>query len=407
MYHCSSKASPAERTSTLPSAWHGFPNANPFPRLRVGGIPGTVNAWAADRTAHRGLCPAGRRMADTSKAGLARVLDMSVVLYSAVTVRNRHRIDLENAVIDSAHSTLDQVGVVCRLWCHACGEGIKFKGTYESLGSVWACRLCIDANARAGVLEHHELHGLGEVMCGRCHTARSGCEMRAPLTQHRLHRGQLADLKAHYVELSAEDAKTHALLDVRDLANAWAILGAVLGRAAWSTLPQEKKVALSKLAWIHDSDERTQEPVAGDHTLPEYSPFVQHPFYLEALNVRCPGMQSVVWCLLKASKAHCVRWVKGLLPSKSQGSLLHWQGGEICVNTSLTYLLDHPLKMADAHKVAKQATYNWKATKPARIVRCTCAYAPDGNRRVDQPGKWDDFADVRAIAPCADVRGVQ
>ena len=391
---------------TLPSAEHGIPNAYPFRRLRVGGVPGTVNAWSADRTAHRGLCPAGRLVPGKPQAALTRVLDMSVVLYSAVTARDRHIIDLNNAVVDSAHTTLDQVGLVCRLWCHACGEGIRFQGTYDSLGPVWACRLCIAANAKTGVLAHHKLQGLGEVMCGRCHKARSDCGMRAPLTQHKLHLGCLADLRKDFVLLSAEDAKTHAVLDVRDLAHAFGILGAVFGSAAWSR--REDKIELSRLSWngVGDQPRRRVQPVTGDHTTPDHTLFAEHKFYLDVLKVRCTGMQSVVFSLLRSLKAQRLLPADGVLPTKSQGGLLHRYGDrEICVNHQLAEILDRAMTMEDACKVAKAATYNWKDTVASSIVRCTCAYAPGGSRKEHRPGVWDGFADVRPVPPCQDVPG--
>ena len=175
--------------------------------------------------------------------------------------------------------------------------------------------------------------------------------------------------------------------------------------AAWSR--RNDKVELSQLSWNDAGDQprRGDQPVTADHTVSDHCLFAEHAFYLKVLKVRCPGMQSVVFSLLRSLKAQRLLPEEGVLPGRSQGGLLHFKDGDICVNRHLARILKRKMTMGDACKVAKAATYNWKDTVASSIVRCTCAYAPGGSRQEEEPGVWDGFADVRPVPPCKDVRG--
>ncbi|KAK3267142.1 hypothetical protein CYMTET_24285 [Cymbomonas tetramitiformis] len=279
--------------------------------------------------------------------------------------------------------------------CTACGEWIRFLGNYNALPEVWECGLCAETCKE---FEGTGLSILGTVMCGRCHEYRRALEIRAPLHPHPCHLGESVPLHM-YKKVPADAARVHAVLNLRDLYEAWLLLHKAFSSAAWNPLDTQRRELFSGVAWETDEGHSlpTDQALNADIVLTESTAGYNTHMLYQKLGVECPGLQSVVISMLMILNAKKLGRLGGGNVGRSRGYLFFCEDSEIKVNKELQKMLDNPelLNMEFATKVAKKMTHDWDVSQRALVVRCDCEFQKGGSRKLSAPGMWDK----RALAP--------
>ena len=384
----------------LPEASHGRPTSNPFRSVLVGGTIGSINMWLADRTAHRGLNPQGRMPGGV--LGLVRPKQMSVVMYSASTVQPGYEIDLENVVVTQPVAVLEQFGLPVRMVCTACGEWIRFAGTYEELPPIWECQCCAETCQN---LADTGLSELGTVMCGRCHEYRLAHKIRAPLHPHPQHLGNSVPFR-EYKLVPSDLAQLHAVFHVRDLHTAWLLLGTAFSKQAWDETDFEARWRFWYMTWEPAAAPvlATPQTLNAEGVLPERTAGFDSNSLYEELGVVCPGLKSVMISMLMTLQAKKLgrQYLKDVF--KWRGYLFYRSNdsNDINVNPQLQAMLDNPasLNMDFAAKVAAKMTHNWNPEIQSLVKRCDCEFHEGGSRKLTEPGQWDERTVVCGYGYC-------
>eukprot|EP00854_Cymbomonas_tetramitiformis_P018964 gene18964-22665_t len=303
-------------------------------------------------------------------------------------------------------AVLEQYGLPCRMVCTACGEWIRFLGNYNALPEVWECGLCAETCKE---FEGTGLSILGTVMCGRCHEYRRALEIRAPLHPHPCHLGESVPLHM-YKKVPADAARVHAVLNLRDLYEAWLLLHKAFSSAAWNPLDTQRRELFSGVAWETDEGHSlpTDQALNADIVLTESTAGYNTHMLYQKLGVECPGLQSVVISMLMILNAKKLGRLGGGNVGRSRGYLFFCEDSEIKVNKELQKMLDNPelLNMEFATKVAKKMTHDWDVSQRALVVRCDCEFQKGGSRKLSAPGMWDKRAlipDLETIVHAFDI----
>ncbi|KAK3288346.1 hypothetical protein CYMTET_4170 [Cymbomonas tetramitiformis] len=356
---------------TLDHAASGFPSATPLRGVRFAGPPGSVIVWPGDRTVHRGLCPVGE--VPGGGRGLRTAATMSAILYGAISTE---------AGVPATHDeiraeplgTLSQYGMPWHMQCLACGDAIRFGGSYGSLPEVWSCDLCVKADFECDPLQGTSLQQPGLVMCGPCYDWRNQHAVGAPRVVHPLHLSSPCpnfENMEGWSKLPPPEARLHATLKMSDLVLAWEVLEAFVGKEAWDARPEAEKEELARITWR--DGQRVDPPRVparvGPLTFDGSADTKRTDTCLlyQRMGVHCPGLRSLVFGILKACRASNLAMVMDrAIPTRNVGHLFHSSGGAVKVNNQLAAVLADRgrLTMKFALGVAVKLTHNFNGEFP-------------------------------------------
>ncbi|KAK3253633.1 hypothetical protein CYMTET_37131 [Cymbomonas tetramitiformis] len=360
----------------LPAAFQGFPAASPFQQARVGGGPG----WRS----------------------------LSLCVYHACSYLEKGVIDLDNAVHIASHGFAEMYGMPIRMVCIACGDAIQFKGGYDLLPRVHACKACIHP-----LHEGTDLTQVGHVMCGECFDFRNARGLRPPLMVHERHVEHDATLK-DFQALEPAEARARAVLNFADVAMGARQILRAFGPSA--DLSPEERASLRDVKWnlppaeAPSPEQSKSSMVATDEgaAAPAAARADEHAVLLGHTPAGAPAVGGVD----KPNKQHKKLFTRkrsttGELRRKANKKRKAAERRRLTTpirhpmfdaNGYLTSELLHKLNfpsMELAKLVASVITHNWNASRPTFACRCSCHLSPS-----DVPGWHRNVASLQAVPPC-------
>ncbi|KAK3242213.1 hypothetical protein CYMTET_48084 [Cymbomonas tetramitiformis] len=386
---------------TLDHAASGFPSATPLRRVRFAGPPGSVIVWPGDRTVHRGLCPVGE--VPGGGCGLRTAATMSAILYGAISTQPG--VPATNDQIRAEPlGTLSQYGMPWHLQCLACGDAIRFGGSYGSLPEVWSCDLCVQAGLPCDPLQGTDLQQPGLVMCGPCYDWRNQHAVGAPRVVHALHPSSTCpnfENMEGWSKMPPPEARLHATLKMSDLVLAWEVLEAFVGKKAWDARPEAEKVELARIRWIDGQADPPRVPARGGPLTFDGSADTQRTdtcLLYQRMGVHCPGLRSLVFGILKACRASNLAKVNNQLAGVLANRRKLTMDFALGVAVKLTHNFNGEFPNFSGREDAKKG-----GPQRSLLVRCDCSQQEGGDE--PSPAMWGGRWEARPTAACRNAEG--